>query len=260
MTADSTPRKPKHQISRHTGDELQQDLAHLMYNAAQRAKAWVDGRHETKKMRIQRSPSFENAMRIMEQMEQARLKEEKEAEDFFKTKGGRIYSAAFHYANEKGNHRGTVRVAVEKTVTTITVVPEPGDAGPGPVTLHWGVGYDRASDWNAPDGDTTRGLPGTTAKEGSSSVDTELTPVPGGKAQAVEIEFKGAKKPKGITFVLKAGSSWYKTEDHHNFNFPVSEEGREEWKRDRARGKPGRAAAHQAGQRRGGGKARDGGR
>ena len=76
MTADSTPRKPKHpSISRHTGDELQQDLAHLMYNAAQRAKAWVDGRHETKKMRIQRSPSFENAMRIMEQMEQARLKE-----------------------------------------------------------------------------------------------------------------------------------------------------------------------------------------
>ena len=72
MTADSTPRKPKHpSISRHTGDELQQDLAHLMYNAAQRAKAWVDGRHETKKMRIQRSPSFENAMRIMEQMEQA---------------------------------------------------------------------------------------------------------------------------------------------------------------------------------------------
>ena len=54
MIADSRPaKKPQH--SAHTAGEMNQDLAHLMYNAAQRQKAWVDGKHETKAMRIQRS-------------------------------------------------------------------------------------------------------------------------------------------------------------------------------------------------------------
>ena len=54
MLADSRPaKKPQH--SGHTAGEMNQDLAHLMYNAAQRQKAWVDGKHETKAMRIQRS-------------------------------------------------------------------------------------------------------------------------------------------------------------------------------------------------------------
>jgi hypothetical protein len=30
---------------------------------------------------------------------------------------------------------------------TITVIPEHGDAGPGPITLHWGVGVKSATDW-----------------------------------------------------------------------------------------------------------------
>ncbi len=30
---------------------------------------------------------------------------------------------------------------------TITVLPEHGDAGPGPITLHWGVGVKSATDW-----------------------------------------------------------------------------------------------------------------
>ena len=30
---------------------------------------------------------------------------------------------------------------------TITVIPEHGDSGPGPITLHWGVGVKSATDW-----------------------------------------------------------------------------------------------------------------
>ena len=37
----------------------------------------------------------------MEQIQEEKARNEKEAEDFFKTKGGRIYSAPFIYNNEK---------------------------------------------------------------------------------------------------------------------------------------------------------------
>jgi len=205
-----------------------------MYNAAQRQKAWIDGKHETKAMRIQRSPSFENAIRIMEQMQEEKARNEKEAEEFFKTKGGRIYSAAFNYNNDKGNHRGTVKVAVEKKTTTVTVVPAPGDSGPGPVTLHWGVGVDSGTEWVAPDKETLAGLPGTTSA--GIAADTDLKPVQGTKSQSVTIEFMGPKHPKGMTFVMKSGGNWYKTEEHQNFNFPVSEEGRDQIMKEWAKG------------------------
>jgi hypothetical protein len=52
--------------------------------------------------------------------------------------------------------------------------------------------------------------------------------VAGGKAQALTIEFKDSQMPSGITFVMKSHENWYKTEDHKNFNFPVTEEGRTE--------------------------------
>ena len=55
MLADSRPAKKAWPHAGHTAGEMNQDLAHLMYNAAQRQKAWVDGKHETKAMRIQRS-------------------------------------------------------------------------------------------------------------------------------------------------------------------------------------------------------------
>ena len=37
-----------------------------------------------------------------------------------------MYNANFNYGNSKGNHRGTVKIAVEKSKTTITLVPAPG--------------------------------------------------------------------------------------------------------------------------------------
>lgn len=66
-------------------------------------------------------------------------------------------------------------------------------------------------------------------------------PVSGSKAQMVTIDFKG-KTPKGITFVLKAGGNWYKTEDHKNFNFPTTEEGREELLKIWSKGGGGRGS------------------
>ena len=59
------------------------------------------------------------------------------------------------------------------------------------------------------------------------AADTELKAVKDCQSQAVEIEFLGTKHPQGITFVMKSGANWYKTEKGQNFNFPTSEEGRE---------------------------------
>ena len=47
------------------------------------------------------------------------------------------------------------------------------------------------------------------------AADTELKALKDSKAQAVEIEFLGAKQPQGITFVMKSGANWYKTEKGH---------------------------------------------
>ena len=87
----------------------------------------------------------------MEQMTVEKEQQEKEAEAVIMAKGGRIYQAKLHYANAKGNHRGSVKVKVEGRSTTVTVVNAPGDSeGPGPISLHWGVGRTSATDWEKP--------------------------------------------------------------------------------------------------------------
>eukprot|EP00292_Cryptomonas_paramecium_P002089 CAMPEP_0113682442 /NCGR_PEP_ID=MMETSP0038_2-20120614/12666_1 /TAXON_ID=2898 /ORGANISM="Cryptomonas paramecium" /LENGTH=1530 /DNA_ID=CAMNT_0000601513 /DNA_START=87 /DNA_END=4675 /DNA_ORIENTATION=- /assembly_acc=CAM_ASM_000170 len=208
------------------GVVLTSDITHLMWNAAQRGKAWVDGKKESVAMRLQRSPSFESAVQILSKMQEEQDQHKKEAEDFFKNQGGRLYVIPFYYQS-KGSKKGQVRVKVIKeTTVTITVEPERGDAGPGPLLLHWGVGPKSPREWKRPESQVLSSVVG--GAESALVGDAAQTPLRAdGGVQTIEFSFEAGKSPQGITFVFKdtSNSAWYKP-DSGNFCVPVSEAGR----------------------------------
>jgi len=212
---------------------LSQDLGHLMWNAAQREKAWIDGRKESTGMRLQRSPSFESAVRIIETLKEQKERDEAEAKDFYAREGGRLYRIPFNYQGQKGRRKGSLKIMVtrEKKVS-IRVQPEKGDKGPGPLLLHWGVGTKSPWDWELPDKETLDALKATFK---GSSAQVSFTKV-GADEQEVEVEFQGAS-PMGMTFVLKDGDNgeWYKA-DNNNFCVPISEEGKKKMESEKPKG------------------------
>jgi hypothetical protein len=122
------------------------NLSHLMWNAAQRAAAWVDGKRESTGMRLQRSASFECAVKLLEAEKRAKEQSAEEADMFFKSQGGRMYTVPFAYNSDSGRKKGSVKASVIKGTVKLEILPEQGDAGPGKLLLHWGVGYDNPGD------------------------------------------------------------------------------------------------------------------
>eukprot|EP00290_Baffinella_frigidus_P019788 CAMPEP_0180204622 /NCGR_PEP_ID=MMETSP0987-20121128/8521_1 /TAXON_ID=697907 /ORGANISM="non described non described, Strain CCMP2293" /LENGTH=1488 /DNA_ID=CAMNT_0022160147 /DNA_START=98 /DNA_END=4564 /DNA_ORIENTATION=+ len=201
------------------------DLSHLMWNAAQREAAWVDGKRESTGMRLQRSASFECAVRLLEGEKKAREQEKEQADNFFKNQGGRLYSVPFAYNSDAGRKKGSVKVSVCKDgKVKLEVIPEKGDKGPGKLLLHWGVGNENPGDWIVPDAATLEGLEETSLK--GISAETSFKFTSGGEAtQELEIQF--SKAPLTMNFVLKDSvrGDWYKP-GNDNFRIAVSEEGR----------------------------------
>eukprot|EP00291_Cryptomonas_curvata_P021640 CAMPEP_0172172742 /NCGR_PEP_ID=MMETSP1050-20130122/12626_1 /TAXON_ID=233186 /ORGANISM="Cryptomonas curvata, Strain CCAP979/52" /LENGTH=1504 /DNA_ID=CAMNT_0012844337 /DNA_START=29 /DNA_END=4543 /DNA_ORIENTATION=- len=210
--------------------QLTQDLSHLMWNAAQREKAWIDGKKESVAMRLQRSPSFESAVQIMTKIQEEQEKAKRESEEYYRAHGGRLYVVPYYYQNKNGRRKGQVRVTVVKeTTVTVTAEPEAGDAGPGPLLLHWGVGAKAPHDWKRPDDAVLKRAAAAGAGESALVGDAAQTAMraAGGGAQSLELVFDAGAAPQGMTFVLKDSDSaaWYKP-DAGNFCVPVSEEGR----------------------------------
>mmetsp|Transcript_43979 Transcript_43979/g.104093 ORF Transcript_43979/g.104093 Transcript_43979/m.104093 type:complete len:1491 (+) Transcript_43979:153-4625(+) len=219
VDVESMEQKMQYRDERPGGVELSADLGHLMWNAAQREKAWVDGRKETKGMRLQRSPSFESAVKIMESVKAQKEKDDKEAQAFWQNEGGRLYYMPFNYQAERGRRKGTVKVAVTKEKKVkITVVPEKSDKGPGPLLLHWGVGTKNPWDWEKVDSKTLAAM--NAGEKGQIKLKREA------ELQVLEFEFQDTP-PMGMTFVLKDEDKgeWYKAEGK-DFCVPITEAGR----------------------------------
>jgi alpha-glucan,water dikinase len=213
---------------KHVGQvQLTDNLSHLMWNGAQRQKAWVDGKKESQGMRIQRSISFDSAVKIMQSIQEEEERTKKEGEQLWDKEQARLYSMPVFYQSSSGRRKGMVRVTVTKEKQVRVVVrPEAGDAGPGPLLFHWGVGANDPFEWTLPDRGTLDGLGSGTNVHGDAA-QTPMTAASGNE-QVLEFSFAG-KAPKGLTFVLKdtRSSAWYKHGDK-NFCVAVSEEGREE--------------------------------
>ena len=106
-----------------------------------------------------------------------------------------------------------VRVTVVKeSAVTVTVEPEQGDAGPGPLVLHWGVGAKAPHDWKRPDEAVLKRAAAAGAGESALVGDAAQTALRAGAggAQSLELEFEAGRAPQGMTFVLKdtATAAW----------------------------------------------------
>eukprot|EP00960_Hanusia_phi_P022117 655292-Hanusia_phi.AAC.2 len=223
MRADASPQYSKD--ARPTGTVAwNQDLSHLLWNAAQREKAWVDGKQESKSMRLQRSPSFESAVKIIEERKAQEELHLKEADEFYKSEGGRLYRIPFSYQNNMGRQEGVVKAKVKQSKVEISVIPERGDKGPGPLILHWGVAEREPGEWVLPNQETVSALESGEAH--GKAVESKFKSAPGTVEQSINFELRGTLPPS-ISFVLKdtSNGAWYKAENH-DFCVPITEEGR----------------------------------
>jgi hypothetical protein len=90
--------------------QLTDNLSHLMWNGAQREKAWVDGKLESQGMRISRSVSFDSAVKITENIKMQEMLAKQEIENHKKV---RLYIIPFGYQSSSGRRKGSVRVQVK---------------------------------------------------------------------------------------------------------------------------------------------------
>lgn len=93
--------------------QLTDNLSHLMWNGAQREKAWVDGKLESQGMRISRSVSFDSAVKITENIKMQEMLAKQEVEDLWTSKKIRLYIIPFGYQSSSGRRKGSVRVQVK---------------------------------------------------------------------------------------------------------------------------------------------------
>jgi len=93
--------------------QLTDNLSHLMWNGAQREKAWVDGKLESQGMRISRSVSFDSAVKITENIKMQEMLAKQEIEDLWNNKKVRLYIIPFGYQSSSGRRKGSVRVQVK---------------------------------------------------------------------------------------------------------------------------------------------------
>ncbi|EKX44106.1 hypothetical protein GUITHDRAFT_72452 [Guillardia theta CCMP2712] len=173
-------------------------------------------------MRLQRSPSFESAVKIIEARKAQEESHLKEADDFYKSEGGRLYRIPFSYQNSQGRQEGVVKAKVKQSKVEINVIPERGDKGPGPLVLHWGVAEKEPGEWTLPNQETISALESGEAH--GKAVESKFKTEVGTVEQSIKFELRGSLPPS-ISFVLKdtSNGAWYKA-DNHDFCVPITEE------------------------------------